>query len=398
MKILSVIPYFSPVYGGPPQMVRQLSRAEAALGATVDVVTTDADGDRTLDVPLQTWQSAEGYRVQYFPRQWLRQYTISRPLSQWLHTHVSAYDVVHLHNVFTYPGWATDRACQRHRTPLIRTPHGMLAPYAMAHKLLKKRLFLDLVERPIFARTRLVQALTQQEALELRDLGITAPIQVIPNGIDPYILRSPPDREPFWQAFPSLRKQRLILFLARLDPLKGLDLLAEAFGTIHQDCPDAHLVIAGADLVNYRPRIEAILQAAGCHHAATFTGLLQGELKRSALAAAEVFVSPSRTEGFSLSVVEALGAGLPAVITTGCHFQEAATANVALEVPIQAEAIAQGILQCLHHPDWAKEMGDRASHFIRQRYTWDTIAKQLLIQCDRLHQNAIRLSNPSFGY
>ena len=384
MKILNVIPYFSPIYGGPPELVRHLSEAEAALGATVDVVTTDADGDRTLPVPLQTWQPAAGYRVQYFPRQWLRQYTISLPLSRWLQTHIAHYDVVHLQNAFAYPSWPVYRACQRTGVPLIRTPNGMLEPQAFAQKSLKKRLFFEAVERPIFAATSLIQALTQREADGLRALGLTAPIEMIPNGVDPAILEPTANIALFLQQFPQLRGKSLILYLGRIDPLKGLDLLAEAFGTVHQQFPQAHLLIVGADLIHYRPTVEAILAATNCQDAVTFTGLLTGELKRAALAAADLYVSPSRSEGFSLSVLEGMGAGLPCVITTGCHFPEAAQAEAVLEVAVEAGAIAQALIRCLQNPEWAWQMGDRAYALILQNYTWGAIASQLLQHCERL--------------
>jgi len=357
-------------------MVKHLAQAEAALGMEVDVVTTDADGDRTLPIPLQTWHGAAGYRVQYFPRRWLRHYTISPELGHWLRRQVQGYDVVHLHNAFAYPVWAVHQACQGAEVPYLRTPHGMLTPQALAQKVWKKRLFFEMVERPSFESAAMVQALTQQEAVDMRSLGLRVPITVIPNGIPTAELDLTPDPTLFWQQFPALEGKRLILYLARLDPLKGLDLLVEAFGQLHFQEPDTHLVIAGSDLVGYRPKVEKLLSERGCCAAATFTGFLTGSLKQSALAAATVYVLPSRMEGFSVAALEAMGAGLPTVLTKGCHFPEAAQAGAALEVPITADAIAQALLHCLQHPAWARGMGDRARHFIRQHYTWEAIARQ----------------------
>ncbi|MBD2157414.1 glycosyltransferase [Leptolyngbya sp. FACHB-16] len=376
MKILHVIPYFSAIYGGPPQMVQHLAQAEAALGMDVDVVTTDADGDRSLSLPLQTWHQAEGYRVQYFPRRWLRQYTISPELGYWLDQEVGDYDVVHMHNAFAYPVWAVYHACHHAGVPYLRTLHGMLEPRALAQKAWKKRLFFNVIERPAFERTAMVHALTQHEADGLRLLGVNGPVTVIPNGLEQSSLEAPHTPVEFWQAFPELRSKRLILYLARLDPLKGLDLLIDAFSQVQEQVPNVHLVIAGSDLVGYQPTIEHLLLERGCHTSATFTGFLSGTLKQSALAAAEIYVLPSRLEGFSLSALEAMGAGLPTILTQGCHFPEAAQAQAALEVPIEAPAIAQALLHCLQNPHEAREMGDRAQQLIRQHYTWEAIAQQ----------------------
>jgi len=376
MKVLNVIPYFSPIYGGPPQIVKYLSQAEAALGMEVDVVTTDADGDRALPVPLQTWQWAEGYRVQYFPRRWLRQYTISPALGQWLRCHVRDYDLVHLQNAFAYPVWSVYQACAEAGVPYIRTPQGMLEPRVLAQKRWKKQLFLEAIERRSFKAAALVQALTHHEAKGIRQLGLDGPIQVIPNGIARSHIEQPGNPDEFWQTFPHLKGKPLILYLARIDPLKGLDVLVKALGLLHPQMPEAHLVIAGSDLVGYQPTIEQLLGEVGCPAAATFTGLLTGSLKHAALAAASVYVSPSQSEGFSVSVLEAMGSGLPVVITTGCHFPEAAQAEAAIEVPVEVEAIAHALLHCLQNPHWAKAMGDRAQHLICHHYTWDAIARQ----------------------
>jgi glycosyltransferase involved in cell wall biosynthesis len=252
----------------------------------------------------------------------------------------------------------------------------MLEPRALAQKAWKKQLFYNMVEQPAFEEAARVHALTHHEANGLRALGFRGAISVIPNGLERSPLEAPPDPTEFWQTFPDLRQKRLILYLARLDPLKGLDLLVEAFSQIYEQVPGAHLVIAGSDLVGYQPTIENLLLERGCRASATFTGFLSGTLKQSALAAAEVYVLPSRLEGFSLSALEAMGAGLPTILTQGCHFPEAAQAKAALEVPIAAAAIAQALLQCLQNPQGAREMGIRARQLIQQHYTWEAIAHQ----------------------
>jgi glycosyltransferase involved in cell wall biosynthesis len=106
--------------------------------------------------------------------------------------------------------------------------------------------------------------------------------------------------------------------------------------------------------------------------------MLTGELKYAALAAASLYVAPSYSEGFSMSVLEGMAAGLPCIITTGCNFPEAAAAKAAVVVDINAEAVAEALETCLGHPEQSKMMGDRARQFILENYTWDKIAKSLI--------------------
>ena len=103
-----------------------------------------------------------------------------------------------------------------------------------------------------------------------------------------------------------------------------------------------------------------------------------GDAKLAALAAAQVYTAPSYSEGFSMSVLEAMACGLPCVITTGCNFPEAAQAQAAHVVDIDAEAIATALHHCLRHPNEAKALGDRARKLILENYTWDIIAKRMI--------------------
>ena len=170
----------------------------------------------------------------------------------------------------------------------------------------------------------------------------------------------------------------LILFLGRLDPKKGLDLLAQGFQVIQSYFPKTHLIIAGPDNIGFLPTVKKYFTLAKCLDAVTFTGMLTGHQKYAALAASDIFISPSYSEGFSMSVLEAMASNLPCVITTGCNFPEAKIANAAHVVDIDADAITNALLTCLNNPSEAKAMGDRAKKFVVQNYSWDKIAHNLI--------------------
>ncbi|MBE9049472.1 glycosyltransferase [Nostocales cyanobacterium LEGE 11386] len=378
MKILMVIPALGPIYGGTTKSVIELAEALGNLGVNVDIVATNANGSTQLDVPTLSWITNKYYRIKYFPYWDFLDYKISLSLTRWLFQHVTNYELVHTNAIFSYPVLPAHWACQLYQIPYIMTPHGMLEPWALAYKASKKRFYFSLLEKPSLQRASAIQMLASTEANRLKALKLKAPLIVIPNGIYQKDLKVLPEPELFYREFPHTRNKTLLLFLGRIDPKKGLDLLATAFAQAQQQFPEIHLIIAGPDNIGFLPTAQNYFSTAGCSDAVTFTGMLTGEIKYAALAAANIYVAPSYSEGFSISVLEGMAAGLPCVITTGCNFPEAAAAEVASVVDINADQIANALIDLLKQPLQAKEMGDRARQFILENYTWDSVAAKML--------------------
>jgi len=378
MRLLIVIPALSSVYGGPSKSVVELAQALGSLGLSVDIVATNASGSTKLEVPLHTWLTEKSYRLKYFPYWDLLDYKISLSLSRWLFQHVADYDLVHTNAIFSYPVLPAYWACQRHRVPYIVTPRGMLEPWALSYKAWKKRFYYTLFEKPALQHARAIQMLAFTEADRTKALNLKAPLVVVPNGIDRQDFEKLPDPELFYQKFPETRNKTLILFLGRVDPKKGLDLLSVAFTKVHAQFPQTHLIIAGPDNIGFLPTAQSYFAKAGCLDAVTFTDMLTGSMKYAVLGAARLYVAPSYSEGFSMSVLEGMASGLPCVITTGCNFPEALAAQAAYVVNIDADEIANALIQCLSNPQQAKEMGDRARQLIFEKYTWNRIASNLI--------------------
>jgi glycosyltransferase involved in cell wall biosynthesis len=220
--------------------------------------------------------------------------------------------------------------------------------------------------------------LAAPEAERARLLDIKTPFVTIPNGLDVKEFEELPDPEIFYKKFPHTRYKTLIIFLGRIDPKKGLDLLAKSFARVHQQFPEVHLIIAGPDNIGFLPTAQGYFAEAGCLEAVTFTGMLSGQLKYAALDAASVYVAPSYSEGFSMSVLEGMAVGLPCIITTGCNFPEAGTAQAACVVAIDFQELAHAMIKYLTYPQEAREMGDRARQLIFKNYTWEKIAKRTI--------------------
>ncbi len=377
MKLLIIVPALGAVYGGPSKSVVELAQA---LGrhASVDLVSTNANGSEILDVPLNIWLPKSNYRIKYFSYWGWGDYKLSWSLAQWLFEHITDYDLVNTNAIFSLTNFPAYWACQQQQIPYVITPRGMLEPWALSYKALKKRIYYILLEKPALQNARAIQMLASTEAEQIKPLNLKTPITVAPNAINRQDFENLPNPELFYNKFPDTRNKKLITFLGRIDPKKGLDLLAAAFKKVYALFPDTHLIVAGPDNIGFLPTAKDYFANAGCSDAVTFTGMLAGSLKYAALAAADIYVAPSYSEGFSMSVLEGMASGLPCVITTGCNFPEAAKANAAYVVDIDADAIAQALIKCLKAPQEAKEMGDRARQFVSENYTWDKIATKMI--------------------
>jgi glycosyltransferase involved in cell wall biosynthesis len=260
-------------------------------------------------------------------------------------------------------------------TPYVVSAHGMLEPWALANKRWKKLLYSHLVERSNVARASCLHALTHAEASHYLRFGAQSPIAVIPNGVDIPHLKNP---HLFLGRYPQLQGKRTILFLARLHPKKGLDLLIGAWSSIAHDYPDARLVVAGPDSEDTQQRLEQSLINEGVRDSVLFTGMLQSAMKWSALTAAECFVLPSFSEGLSVSVLEALGMGLPVIITEPCNMPEVRNACAGWVIqPNQKELVGalRGMLD--QSPMENLQVGCRGAALIESRFTWPHVAKQM---------------------
>ncbi len=373
-----VIPALGNVYGGPTKVVLELAESITKLGIGVDIIATCANGSTSLDMPLNEWIIQKYHRIQYFPYLDFFDYKFTASMTKWLFKNIANYDIVHTNAIFSYPVLAAHWACQFRNIPYIVTPHGMMEPWALAYKAWKKKLYFNLLEKPALKKASCMQMLASTEAEGIESLALKTPLVIVPNGIHREDFTSLPSSEIFYREFPETRNKKLIIFLGRIDPKKGLNLLAPAFAQAYAKFPETHLIVAGPDNTGFLSTAESYFMEAGCRNAVTFTGMLTGTLKYASLAASHIYVAPSYSEGFSMSVLEGMAAGLPCVITTGCNFPEAGMANAASIVDIDADQIADALMEFLQDSIQAKATGDRARQFILENYTWDNIAAKMI--------------------
>lgn len=373
MRVLHVAASLSPQWGGPIAMIAGLTRALQKQGVSCTVFAPV--GRRVGTDPV--W--LDGADVRLFPTAWLALGWIgyAPTISVALREALASHDLVHIHELWHFPHYAAYRAAQEAGKPYVVTVHGAMDPWAMRQKWLRKWIYMTLLQRRILQRAAAVQAVTATEADQIRARGIRTPIAVIPNGIDPDSFQNLPPKSVFLQRFPDLEGKQVVLFLGRIHPIKGLDILAHAFPKVLSHHQDVRLVIAGPDEDSHRRRIEALLAAGGVVDRTVFTGMLTETEKLAALAASDVFVLPSYSEGLSLSVLEALASGLPVIITRQCQFPEVAHADAGLVIDPDAGQLHDALSRLLENPVEGRAMGQRGRQMVMQRYTWDSVAARV---------------------
>lgn len=382
MRVLHVVPSLNPVYGGPSRVVPDLADALAATDIEVDILTTIEDD--TKHAPHVLDNKVRVFSVSRTPRSGSFMY--SRRLKQWLYQHANDYAVFHIHTLFAYPTFAASRVAQAVKRPYILTPHGMLEPWCLAHKSWKKRPYMQLIESRTLKRAARIHALTAEENRNIKALDSTLKTFVLPNGIKLKEFDSLPSAQDFTDRFPQTKGKTIVLFLGRIDPKKGLDLLVEAFAaaTNYTQSRDACLVIAGPDLVNYRSEIETLCAEREITDKVIWTGMLNGKLKLAALAACDIFALPSRSEGFSVAILEAMAAGCAVIMSDACNFPEAARAAVVIKVNVGE--LTDALKHLLDDTQQQRQaIGRRGAELIRADYDWSSIAKRL----EQIYQDVV---------
>jgi glycosyltransferase involved in cell wall biosynthesis len=284
---------------------------------------------------------------------------------------------LHLHGLWQTQTRRGARLARRAGVPYLVAAHGMAEPWALRHKRLKKRIYTALVEGKNLRRAACLHALSRPEIGHLRAIAPHTPVCFIPNGVDLAPLQNLPPRADLEAEYPELAGKFVLLFFGRIHVKKGLDLLAHALERVRADYPDLHVLLAGNDdgaYVPFRDRVEA----AGLGSRVTWVGHVSGERARRVWAAADAFVLPSYSEGFSMAILEALACRLPALITTACHFPELAEADggvVVAPTPGDVTAGLRGLLE--RSPGQRAELARNGRGLVEQKYTWDQQARRL---------------------
>ena len=365
----SVVSHLDPKYGGLSAAVPALASAVAGTGEkSVTVAGFCAVGEN--------FRPAVGRNVivEHYPIGRLASF-LRGPQTKAFRATVIHSAGVHIHGLWQRSTSTAAHLARSQRKPYVISAHGMLESWALANKKWKKDIYAALFERRNLRGAACLHALTGAEARDYRNFGLTNPIAVIPNGVEVPLGVSP---DAFLERFPALDGKSLILFLGRIHFKKGLDILADAWAKVAPRFPEAHLVVAGPDFENTQGRLQRQLEALSLSSRVTFTGMLQGNQKWSALAAADGFILPSYSEGLSVSVLEAMGMGLPVIVTEQCNLPEVEEQHCGWMIQPRAAEVESALISLLQLSLRDRQLlGQNGRRLIAERYTWPVVGRQM---------------------
>jgi poly(glycerol-phosphate) alpha-glucosyltransferase len=289
-------------------------------------------------------------------------------------------DLTHIHGLWMYPSLANLIQARR-GMPYLISPHGMLDSWALANANWKKRIALSLYEAAHLNGAGCIHALCEAELHAIRAFGLRNPVCVIPNGVDLVEQSDTYGERPDWlKQIPA--GSRILLYLGRLHPKKGLDALLSAWSLARQrqspGASDWHLVIAGWDQGNYRHELEIRAADLKILDSVSFPGPQFGAAKETTYAHAHALVLPSLSEGMPMAVLEAWSAGLPVLMTQECNLPEGFVKGAARRIMPDPLSIADSLAELFALDDKARQdMGGRGRGLIEDRFAWYRVANEM---------------------
>jgi glycosyltransferase involved in cell wall biosynthesis len=384
VRILKVSQTYFPYLaeGGRPAKVRALSQKLVEHGHSVTVLTANLGAAEWSDVACTRKETALGIEATengvaaiYLPT--LARYrvlTINPRLIRFCRGSLAGFDLVHFYGLYDMLGPIVSYFCRRRGIPYVIEPIGMHRP--IDRNIGMKNAWIRTVGRAFWRNAAMIIATSELEEQELMDDGVARnKIAMRYNGIGGDLTVNTPGRGGFRSRWGVSQDEPLILFLSRLVPRKGADLLIGAFA--QACCDSGRLAIAGPEgEPGYRAKLEKCARESGVSQRVLFTGPLYGEEKNSALADADIFVLPSRYENFANVAAEAIACGVPVIITPFCGIRSLVDGRAGLVVAPEKQALAAALHKLISDRTlYAKLKAGCAE--VAAQLDWDRLTEQM---------------------
>jgi glycosyltransferase involved in cell wall biosynthesis len=376
MRILNVIPTLNPASGGPAEGVLQSSLAMLEGGHDVEVVC--------LDAPHAPWVKNSPLTVRALGPSPQR-YCYNSRLVPWLRNNAARFDTVIVHSLWNYASVGSWQALRRGNTPYLIFTHGMLDPWFNIGRPIKRLLrksYWRLIQGRILRDAALVLFTTEEECrlAKIDYAGYSYHERIVgygaatPNGNPAFQVKE------FRRSIPTLLDRRFILFLSRIHPKKGCDLLIKAFADVAHCDPTLDIVLAGPDEIGWKSDLQRLAKRLGVDNRIHWPGLLTGDTKWGALIGADAFVLPSHQENFGVAVAEAMACGTPVLITDKVNiWREVKANNAGLVTSDDVYGVTHQLRDFMVlSPDIRDQMRQNARTAFEQHFTVGAASQNLL--------------------
>jgi glycosyltransferase involved in cell wall biosynthesis len=384
LKVLHIIPSVATVRGGPSQAVIEMVSALRSQGVDAEIATTNDNGKDLLDVPLYelTDQLAEYGHVpiRFFPRfspniHTVREFAFSRSLTTWLWQHITEYDLIHVHGIFSYASTIAMAIARIKKVPYINRPLGQLCTWSLQQSKLRKQIYLKLIERSNLLHSQALHFTAQQELEEFNLLKLNIPSFILPHGVQiPFPIPNAQERVRKLLQIPD--RFPILLFMSRIHPKKGLEYLIAALSKLKEY--DFALVIAGSGEPDYISQIQDLLVTHGISDRTHLVGFVEGETKNLYLQGADLFALTSHSENFGIAAIEALASGIPVLITDGVAIAPMVQEqSIGYVTKLEINAIATKLERFFQNFDQTVPNKQNYQQIISENYSWQSISIQL---------------------
>jgi glycosyltransferase involved in cell wall biosynthesis len=379
MRVLHVTPSLDTRYGGPVAALVGLAVAQARAGLGVNVIATFREGAdlapaerlREGGVEVKLLGPARGPLLQH------------PDLPATVRASVAEAGVVHVHGLWEEIQHQAARAATRHRKSYVVTPHGMLSPWSLAQSKWKKRVYLLWRLGRNLREAGALHCTSDAEAAHVRRFVSGSRVIVEPLGLNLADFEPLPAQGTFRAAHPQIGDRPLVVYLGRIHPGKGVEYLIPALARCGD--PRAMLAVVGPDSEGFEAEVRRLAEAQGVRERVIFTGLLRGADRVAALADADLFAMPSDHENFGISVIEALAAGAPVLISDQVNIhRELAEAGVAGVVRNDVASVTEGLRRWLGDERMRREAAAKARPYAARQFDWGKIAERWTSHYERL--------------
>lgn len=376
MRILHAIADLARENGGPAQACIELARLMARRGHEVTIVTTDRGlpPEHRGEVPCGGGTGA--VRVESFrgntPRFWGTSWAMRRRLAEL----IPNADVVHLHSLYLFHDWAAGAYCRKSATPYVVRPHGTLDPFMYRRHRWRKAMVDTLFQTAVLRSATGLHYTTDEERELARPYAQNPRGWVVPNGVDMFMYTDLPTKAALRARYPQIGDRKVVLFFGRLNFKKGVDVTIASFKALARERDDIFLLLVGPD-DGLRTAAERWIADAGLGDRTLFTGMVSGEEKRCVLGGSDIFILPSQSENFGISVIEAAASGMPVIVSDRVNLRhDVEEEQAGLVASPTAAAFTERLRFLLDNPLAADAMGKRGAQMVARRFAWDALSER----------------------
>ena len=359
MNVLHTITSLAKADGGPPLSTTLTVQGLRDLTINAEILaynTASADGTNIL----------EGDFIHYLPppREW--QFAYSKAFSNYLEN--KKYDLYHCQGIWQYPAYITAKKAQKFNVPYIITPRGMLYPQEFERSGIIKRMALALFQKQDLNAASCVHVTCKEEMEHLRELGITAPVAVIPN---------PVETEPYLEQKVNTPDKIRFGYLGRIHPRKNIERIIYAWDELGEETVNSELIVMGDGDDDYHTFLEKEVKKLGLNNI-QFTGFLSGKSKEEKLASLSYLVVPSNFENFGMIIAEALVRGIPVIASKGTPWQDLETYQCGWWINNDIQTLTVAMREALNTSERRRhKMAERGKNLIKQKYTIGEVALKM---------------------